>query len=287
MLLTRNSLSRTRILVCLAVLGPLSSSVQGAEPTAADTIPASQVAQPAISIIIDDLGNLKSRDLRAIHLPGAVTYAFLPHTPHARKLAQFAHGLDKEVMLHQPMQAMRHNHLGPGGMTLDMTQEEFAHQLKTNLKSVPFAAGINNHMGSLLTQHPGHMGWLMQAISKHDKLYFVDSYTTKTSVARQLANEHWVPNIRRDIFLDDERKPAQIKLQFQRLLKKARENGIALAIGHPYPETLALLEAQLPLLKAQGIALVPVSELLERQVQRFRSSRASLSPKQSDTAILK
>lgn len=277
-LLPRNLLLRTRVLFCLAVLGLLNSSVQAAETTKVSAEPIFQTPQPAISIIIDDLGNLKSRDLRAIRLPGAITYAFLPHTPYARKLAQHAHGLNKEVMLHLPMQAMRHNHLGPGGMTLDMTQEEFAQQLQSNLKSIPYAAGINNHMGSLLTQHPGHMTWLMQEINKHDELYFVDSFTTKTSVAHQVANEYWVPNARRDVFLDDERDPAHITSQFRRLLKVARENGTALAIGHPYPETLALLEAQLPLLKAKGIILLPVSELLERNAQILRRSRASLSP---------
>ena len=234
--------------------------------------------RPAISIIIDDLGNLKSRDSRAIYLPGAVTYAFLPHTPHARELAMLAHSLNKEVMLHLPMESMQHNHLGPGGLTLDMTYQEFARQLRADLESVPHIAGVNNHMGSLLTQHPGHMAWLMQEISKHDNLYFVDSYTTKTSVANQLANEHWVPNLRRDVFLDDDRDPLKIKREFNRLIQKAKENGIALGIGHPYPETLAILEAELPALEAEGIQLVAVSKLLDRHLQQARTWRAFLSP---------
>lgn len=234
--------------------------------------------KPAISIIIDDLGNLESRDSRAVRLPGAITYAFLPHTPHARSLAKLAHKLRKEVMLHLPMQAMQHNLLGPGGMTLDMTKQEFIHQLQSNLASVPYVVGINNHMGSLLTQHPGHMAWLMEEIRKRDNLYFVDSYTTKTSVVRQLANEHWVPNVRRDVFLDDDRDPLKIKSEFMRLIETAKRNGIALGIGHPYPETLAMLETELPALKAQGIELVPVSKLLGRHMQSFRTWRAFLSP---------
>lgn len=243
--------------------------------------------QPAISIIIDDLGNLKSRDMRAIQLPGAITYAFLPHTPHVRSLAKYAHALHKEVMLHLPMEAMAHKHMGPGGLTLEMSHQELARQLAIDLESVPHAAGINNHMGSLLTQHPGHMAWLMQEISKHDNLYFVDSYTAKGSIARQVANEHWVPNLRRDVFLDDDRDPEKIKQQFARLLKKARSNGTALAIGHPYPETLAILEQQLPQLEAAGIVLVPVSKLLGLYSQRFDTWRAALSPAHAGATILK
>ncbi|NOX76771.1 MAG: divergent polysaccharide deacetylase family protein [Gammaproteobacteria bacterium] len=231
--------------------------------------------RPIIGIIIDDLGNLPDRDARAIRLPGQITYSFLPHTPYVSELTTLAHSLNKEIMLHLPMEAMGHNRLGPGGLTLDMSHKAFAAQLQLDLAAVPYAVGVNNHMGSLLTQHPGHMLWLMQELDKRDDFYFVDSYTTKTSVVQQIANENWVPNIRRDVFLDSDRDPAKIHMHFQRLLQKARDNGIALAIGHPYPETLAMLEAELPKLAAQGIQLLPVSQLLERQ--RYKIWRAFLS----------
>jgi polysaccharide deacetylase 2 family uncharacterized protein YibQ len=220
---------------------------------------------PAIAIIIDDMGNRAQRDRRAIHLPGAITYAFLPRTPHTPALARLTHELGKEVMLHLPMESMSRDKLGPGGLHLDMTCSEFARQLGADLAAVPHVAGVNNHMGSLLTQHPGHMLWLMQELNKHGGLYFVDSYTTKASVAHQIAGENRIPNLRRDVFLDSDRNPEQIRFHFRRLLRKARDNGIALAIGHPFPETLAVLEAELPKLQTQGIRLLPVSKLIKRQ----------------------
>jgi polysaccharide deacetylase 2 family uncharacterized protein YibQ len=240
--------------------------------------PEGEVQQPAISIIIDDLGNLKKRDTRAIQLPGSVTFAFLPHTPHARDLATLAHSLNKEVMLHLPMESMEHEKLGPGGLTLEMSREELAAQLKSSLESIPHVVGINNHMGSLLTQHPGHMLWLMQELHKRDDLYFVDSYTTKTSIVQKVASENWVPNIKRDVFLDNDRDPAKIKMHFQRLLKMARKTGFAVGIGHPHPETMAVLEEELPKLKNQGIQLLPVSQLLNRDMKRFKTWRAFLYP---------
>lgn len=239
-----------------------------AEPFSNQSTANQATIQPAIAIIIDDLGNLKERDERALRLPGAVTYAFLPHTPYARKLALQAHRRDKEIMLHLPMESMEHDKLGPGGLTLDMTQKEFARQLQSALGAIPHIAGINNHMGSLLTQHPGHMLWLMQELNKHDGFYFVDSYTTKTSIAQQIAMENRVPNIRRDVFLDDDRDPASIRKHFQRLIKKAEKNGVALAIAHPYPETMAILEAELPKLAEKGISLLPVSRLLGRSLRK-------------------
>jgi uncharacterized protein len=235
------------------------------------------VKQPVIAIIIDDMGNLEQRDRRAIQLPGAITYAFLPHTPYARKLAELAHQRNKEIMVHLPMESMNRDKLGPGALTLDMTAQQFTQQLTLDIDAIPHAAGLNNHMGSLLTQHPGHMQWLMTELSKRRDLYFVDSYTTKTSIAQQLANENWIPNIRRDVFLDHDRKPEAIRFQLQRLIKKAKENGGALAIGHPFPETIAVLKAELPKLREQGIILLPVSQLLHRTLERSTSWQAYLS----------
>ena len=263
-----------RLPAALALACGLHGPVAHAEPTSSG----SETGQPAISIIIDDIGYLKHRDSRAIRLPGLVTYAFLPYTPYARELAEQAHKLGKEVMLHLPMESMEHNPLGPGGLTINMTRNEFRRQLEDDLAAVPYVAGINNHMGSLLTQHPGYMRWLMQELVHHDKLYFVDSYTTKTSVVQQVANENWIPNLRRDVFLDSDRDPAKIRFQLHRLLQLARNNGIALGIGHPYPETVKVLEAELPKLEHQGIQLLPVSKLLTRHMQRFQTWRAFLSP---------
>ncbi len=252
----------------------------------ADNAPASKqdqdfspnkIQQPAISIIIDDLGYLKKRDSRALHLPGSVTYAFLPHTPYARELATLAHKMNKEVMLHQPMESMVNSKLGPGGLMLNMTHDQFNAQLKSNLDAIPHVVGINNHMGSLLTQHPGHMRWLMQEVRNHDGLYLVDSFTSKTSILQKIADENWVPNLRRDVFLDSDRDPAKIRMHFRRLIKMARKSGIALAIGHPYPETMAVLEEELPKLNKMGVQLIPVSKLLNRDTKRLTTWRASLS----------
>ena len=233
--------------------------------------------QPAIAIIIDDMGNLEHRDKRALQLPGAVTYAFLPHTPHARELAELAHQQNKEIMLHLPMESIEPKRLGPGALKLNMTAGEFTQQLRLDIQAIPHIAGINNHMGSMLTQHPGHMQWLMTELSKHKDLYFVDSYTTSTSIAQQLANENWIPNMRRDVFLDHDRDPETIRFHLQRLIKKAKKNGTALAIGHPFPETIAVLEEELPKLKQHGIKLLPVSKIVHRTLERSESWQAYLS----------
>jgi polysaccharide deacetylase 2 family uncharacterized protein YibQ len=217
---------------------------------------------PRLSIIIDDMGDKERAGLRAIHLPGAVTYAFLPRTPHSRALATEAHLLGKEVMLHLPMQAVGDNRLGPGGLTLDMDREQFNRTLQKDLASIPYVVGINNHMGSLLTRHPGYMRWLMEEMAQTGSLYFIDSRTTRYTVAEQVAREQHIPSRRRDIFLDNDPTPAAVKRQFERLVRVAIKNGSAIGIGHPYDTTLSQLAKMLPQLKAMGVELLPVSQLV-------------------------
>ena len=91
----------------------------------------------------------------------------------------------------------------------------------------------------------------------------MDSYTTHHSVALTIAREHNIPAAKRDVFLDSERDPASIEREFERLKRLAREQGSAIGIGHPFPETLAFLEAALPRLAAEGIELVAPGNLLD------------------------
>ncbi|MCC6208111.1 MAG: divergent polysaccharide deacetylase family protein [Gammaproteobacteria bacterium] len=217
---------------------------------------------PAVSIIIDDLGNRLGAGARVVALPGAVTCAFLPNTPHARHLATLANEAGKEVMLHLPMQAVGTPLRDGGGLLTTMTRREFLRTVRRDLLAVPYVSGVNNHMGSLLTQSRGHMEWLMEELRQYSGLYFVDSFTSILSVAHRVAAESRVPTIRRDIFLDAVLDSDAIAREFDNLIEEARERGTAVAIGHPHPQTLAFLEANIGRLREAGIELLPVSQLI-------------------------
>jgi len=234
-------------------------------------------ALSAVAIIIDDMGNNRSQGDAALALPGPVTYAFLPFTPHAAALALQAHRQRKQVMVHLPMDTTGGNRLGPGALHLYMDEVEFKQTLLRDIAAIPYAVGVNNHMGSLLTRHPGAMSWLMQGMRYPRPLFFVDSRTTKETVAQAMADELQVPNTRRDVFLDNDRDPQAIRRQFQLLLEKARRQGSAVGIGHPHPETSAVLQQELTTLQARGVQLITVSELIQRQ-QRSATWHASWSP---------
>ncbi len=241
--------------------------------TAATALLAANVhadTKPRIAIIIDDLGYQLDAGRRALELPGPIAFAVLPETPYGRRLATLANTAGREVLLHLPLQAA--NHEGPaepGGITLDMTRGTFRTAFAAAMETVPFAVGVSSHRGSLLTRHPGHMAWLMEEIRAREDLFFIDSYTTHESIAIQVAREEGVSAARRDVFLDHERTVDAVAREFERLKSKARKDGHAVAIGHPFPETLEVLEEQLPLLEEQGFELVTISELIRDERNRI------------------
>ena len=227
------------------------------------TLQASAQSIPRIAIIIDDLGYQLEAGQRAIELPGPITYAILPQTPRGRSLAESAHDQGKEVLLHLPLESIAyHGPDEPGSITLDMSRNVFHDTFGAALASVPHAIGVSSHRGSLLTQHPGHMEWLMEEIRDREGMFFVDSYTTHESVAMQLAAELGVAAARRHVFLDNDRSAEALAEQFERLTRLARRQGVVVVIAHPYPETLEFLERKLADLDEELFELIPVSKAL-------------------------
>jgi polysaccharide deacetylase 2 family uncharacterized protein YibQ len=249
----------------------------GFQPATAWAEEQAQSAQsrPRIALIIDDLGNKKRAGEAALELPGPVTYAFLPHTPFAREQAVQAHRRQKEVMLHLPMESHHGNRLGKGGLKLGMRKRQFLQTVQEAVASVPHVAGINNHMGSLLTRDPTSMRWLMTSL-RETNLYFIDSRTTERTVAEKVARKNLIQSARRDIFLDNEEDEALIRRQFYKLIDIARERGEAIGIGHPYPATLAVLASELPLLEELGVELVPASQLTKEGSRLWHASSSPL-----------
>ena len=249
------------LLVVAALLAIGISSVfeeAGAAPAPAVAI---------IGLIVDDMGNHRDGGQRVARLPGPIACSVLPHTPYATERARLCHQMGKVVMLHLPMQPEAREIIGgPGLLHEGMAYEQVIRALHSGLDSVPYARGVNNHMGSHLTRHLAYMQWVMEDIVTQGGLFFVDSYTSVSSVALKVARVNGIPSIGRDVFLDNDPDPRKIREQFRRLVSIARKDGYALGIGHPYKATLELLESALPQLAAEGIMLVSVEDLIGRAI---------------------
>jgi hypothetical protein len=232
-----------------------------------------------LAIVIDDVGYHQLRGMRAIALPGPVTIAVLPHAPHTNRLVNQALHAGKDVIVHQPMQAelSRQAPREKDTLMLDMQQQDFASVAAAALDAVPGRIGLSNHTGSLLTAHRAPMRQLMTLLAERD-LFFLDSRTTAATVALEVAREHGVPAIKRDVFLDHDAAPYAVHLAFERALQIARRNGRAVLIGHPYEVSLNYLERRLQNLPAD-IRLVSVAELASRQRSITRPAMLAQPPR--------
>lgn len=227
--------------------------------------PALVYAQPAqVAIIIDDIGYRKS-DTQALYLPGNISYAILPHTPYGKRLALQAKAKNNDVILHIPMEAKNGKKLGPGALTSAMNENGIRESLSNAFAEIPFALGINNHMGSKLTELYQPMAWTMQFLRERN-LMFIDSVTTNASQAEKIAESFGVPSLHRHIFLDNKLEHSYIRRQFTQLIRDAKRYKTVVAIAHPHPETIRSLRKLLPLLEKNNVELVPISQLLSNKM---------------------
>ncbi len=240
------------ILLSLATALPVLAEHQATAPTA------------SLAIIIDDIGNHFELGKRAIDLPGQLTYAILPATPQGARLASYMSRVapEKEIILHMPMEAQGGQRLGGLGLYDTLQQTEFSQRLNSALAEIPQATGVSNHMGSHLTRQQEKMEWLMAELQPRN-LFFVDSKTTVTDAAASAATQYRVPYIARDVFLDHHRDGLSIQRNFEKAVKYAQEDGLAVLIGHPYRLTLRFLEQELPKLEARGVKLISISDALK------------------------
>lgn len=219
---------------------------------------------PRLAIVIDDMGFNRAFSERALAvLPAGVTLSFLPYGEASLPLAGQARAEGHEVMVHIPMQPLPHGDvtpdMGPHGLQIGMTPADIEREMRLNLAALAdLSVGANNHMGSRFTSWNEGMRAVLTVLQR-EGLLFLDSKTAAPTATRDAARGLVLPVISRDVFLDHASGPAEVRAELAKAAALARKKGIAVAIGHPLPDTLDVLEAELPALVSSGIVLVPIS----------------------------
>jgi polysaccharide deacetylase 2 family uncharacterized protein YibQ len=234
-----------------ALVQPPSILANGKSPETADPrlsgpvdpVPNDLGKGPRMVVVIDDIGDNPAMAANLMELPIPVTLAILPHRPRTRLVAGQAAARGIEVILHQPMQPGSYPRVnpGPGALFTDMDTARIQTTLGENLDEVPQAIGINNHMGSAFTGDAAGMAAVMPVL-KARGLFFMDSVTSAASAAPEAAHKAGVPFYRRAVFLDNVRNVRTILGQLKTAERHALKHGRAIAIGHPYTETLEALK---------------------------------------------
>ncbi len=217
---------------------------------------------PRIALIIDDIGFSYHRTRQFLELEIPITFSILPRLDKSRDLAQEIHEKGHEIMLHQPMEPYNSRiDPGPGALYSGFTADRIGKTIEKNIDSVPFAVGVNNHMGSKFTECQKEVNEALRVINKVG-LFFVDSLTTSRSTAYKTARKLHMPSACRNKFLDHVPEESAIHSQLHQLMRCAFKYGHAVGIGHPYPETARVLSRFLADFEESGASLVHASQIL-------------------------
>ncbi len=227
------------------------------------SIPYAPAKGGTVALIIDDMGHSRSAALPFLEMDVPLALSFLPGRPHSVQLAEEGFARGKSILLHLPMEPKGYPRINPGKGVVLISHDsgEIRRILREDLRSVPHAIGINNHMGSLATENERVMTDVLE-FARDERLLFIDSRTSPRSVAYRIAKDLNVSSAERDIFLDNERDEDAIYARVTELLDLAEARGWAIGIGHPYPETARVLKRAAADAERRGILWVSLQEMV-------------------------
>ncbi len=220
--------------------------------------------QRTICLVIDDVGyRLDLAQAASEKLPKETTFAVIPFLPYSEDSARLLHESGHHVILHCPMEPERSGQwrATPGTLLVGMPPTEVSAILEQDLKAVPFAEGINNHMGSLATTDRPLMAAVCGDL-KGRGLYFLDSRTSARTIAYEEARKLGLKAAFRSVFLDDVDEDGAIIRQIDLWAARSEKEGAPVAIGHLRPRTIEALAFRLPYWRANGVRVVPLREVV-------------------------
>jgi len=219
-----------------------------------------------IAIIIDDFGYGNTDQIaKLLNLPYQISCAIIPGLSKSKDFYRLAQQHKKETLIHMPMEAIEEKvEYSDYSIYTNMSDEEITKRINKAIFDYPASKGMNNHMGSKVTSDEFSMEIILRELSKSTK-YYIDSKTTNQSVVAKVARKLTVAWASRDIFLERERNDTKDYLRGKLgvTAKIAEQTGSAIAIGHPYKNTIEVLIEEIPKLEKQGFEFVFVSELVK------------------------
>ncbi|PPA89266.1 hypothetical protein C4A76_04045 [Brevibacillus laterosporus] len=261
--------------IVLMLCGALvCSSVTASEHKIPESIKTRKMA-----LIIDDFGNNMKGTEEILNLPIPLTIAVMPFLPSTKKDAEMAHQKKHDVIVHMPMEPMKgpKNWLGPGALMSNLSDDEIRLRVNKAIDDVPHAIGMNNHMGSKITQNLRIMRIVLQ-VCKERGLFYIDSKTSYKSIVGQVARELQVPYIENMIFLDDVHTTSHIAKQLRLISEKMKQNEACIAIGHVGPggkKVAKAIRSYLPQLQ-QEATIMHVSQMVnEKQATPTKTEKGT------------
>jgi len=249
--------------------GPLPRiSKDGRKPSTVYARPfRNRVARDApvrIAILISGMGISATATSEAVqHLPGEVTLAFAPYGENLQSWVDRARSSGHEVMLQVPMEPFDYPDNDPGPHTLltGLKPAENLGRLKWLMSRFGGYIGITNYMGAKFTADDGALAAVMKELAGRGLAYLDDGGSPRSRALDVAAGEGTEAR-RADVIIDAEQSRAGIEEAIRRLEEIAKERGSAIGVGTALPVTLDTVIEWARTLAARGIALAPVSAIL-------------------------
>ncbi len=211
-----------------------------------------------LAVVIDDIG-YRSEDNAIYEMPLEVSVSIIPVSPYATERAEKAFVQQRDILIHQPMQPLSNIKIEDKALKIGMEKIQIQETIDYARKRVPYAIGLNNHMGSAATANQQLMTYLMEILA-NEQLFFLDSKTNSQSVASQTAKSFYIPTLERHLFLDDNNSLEDVQHHFDLAVRYAQENELAILIGHPRKNSIKVLKQGIKNLP-DDIELVKISSL--------------------------
>ncbi|OAB43711.1 hypothetical protein PBAT_17655 [Paenibacillus antarcticus] len=244
-------------IICSMNIGYASASKVDAD--------SSSEGKPKVAIIIDDFGNGQKGTEEMFQMPVKITAAIMPFLPTSHRDAEIAHKRGYDVIVHMPMEPKtgKASWLGPGAITTDLSDSEVRKKVEAAIDDIPYAIGMNNHMGSKITGDERIMG-IVLAVCKERGLFFVDSKTNYRSVVGLVATQKGLPPVNNHIFLDDTHTTSHITKQLREVEMWANQNRYCVTIGHVGKTTADTLRNRIPQMQG-SVEFVGISDLVKEK----------------------
>ncbi|MDP8269729.1 MAG: divergent polysaccharide deacetylase family protein [Candidatus Tenebribacter davisii] len=224
-------------------------------------------AKTQLAIVVDDFGIRNNTLLDDFcSLDSKVTFAILPDQKYSKLVMNKAATTGHETMIHIPMEPVSYprNNPGPNAIYVHLSEKEIKRRMEHYIKQFPLCVGANNHMGSFVTTDEAVMKTVLKVLKDHN-LYFVDSRTSQSSIAYDVAKKMLIPTCENQLFLDTPsitEKTLTKKIQQIKYLAKNKDK--MLVITHCATEDrYEFLKEFIKDIKKLDFELVPVSELFK------------------------
>lgn len=232
--------------------------------------------RPRIALVVTDLGLSQGVTDQAIHyLPGAVTLSFNPFADNLPRWVEQARRAGHEVLINLPPETgggVRETQslglqLGADQSAANQSGAEAAGRLEWALNRSSGYVGVASFLGPA-TNGPDQTLRPILTVLRDRGFIFVGRQPGARTPSARLAQELGVPYAAIDRQIDADPAREAIEQRLAELERAARENGTVVAMLRPHSATFERVAIWQTSLETKGIALAPITAVLNRQRNR-------------------